>query len=288
MEENSIKRFCSNRSVNTESLARSIRIDVLEMVHRARASHVGSCFSIADLLAVLYGTVMTYDIGNVRSEARDRLILSKGHAAAAVYAALANLGVIQNESLLEYGMNGSKYMTHVSHKVPGVEFSTGSLGHGLPFGVGKALAAKRRNSSWRVFVVLSDGEMDEGSNWEAMMFASHHKLDNLIAIIDYNKLQSLDTIESTLGLEPLVEKLNAFGWATKEVDGHCHKSLLSSLSSTPWLPGKPSMLVMHTVKGRGVRFMENNVEWHYKSPSSEQLVIARNEILESNAQHIYQ
>lgn len=270
-------------SSNTESLACSIRMDVLEMVHRARASHVGSCFSIADLLAVLYGRVMTYDVSDIRSEARDRFILSKGHAAAAVYAALANVGVIERESLSEYGMSGSNYMTHVSHKVPGVEFSTGSLGHGLPFGVGKALAAKRQNWDWRVFVLLSDGEMDEGSNWEAMMFASHHKLDNIIAIIDYNKLQSLDKVESTLGLEPLVGKLEAFGWAAKEVDGHSHESLISALRSIPWLPGKPSVLVMHTVKGRGVTFMENKVEWHYKSPSAEQLVSARNEIIKTNA-----
>lgn len=268
---------------SAESLARDIRLDVLEMVHRARASHVGACFSIVDALAVLYGRVMRLRPQDPAWEDRDRFILSKGHAAAAVYATLARIGVLSREDLQTYGADGSLYMTHVSHKIRGVEFSSGSLGHGLPFGTGKALAAKRRGRAWRVFVMLSDGEMDEGSNWEALMFAAHHQLDNLVAIIDYNKLQSLATIADTLALEPLTDKLRAFGWAVREVDGHDHAALEAALGGTPWSPGRPSVLVMHTTKGKGVSFMENRVEWHYKSPNDEQLAAARAELLHHHA-----
>jgi transketolase len=270
-------------SRDTQGLARAVRLDVLEMVHRARASHVGSCFSIIDALAVLYGRVM-----NVRSQDpawadRDRFILSKGHAAAAVYATLARVGVLSRDDLATYGADGSLYMTHISHKIRGVEFSSGSLGHGLPFGVGKALAARRGRHPWRVFVMLSDGEMDEGSNWEALMFAAHHGLDNLVALIDYNKLQSLTTVAKTLALEPLVQKLLAFGWAVREVDGHDHAALEAALGATPWQPGQPSVLVMHTTKGKGVSFMENRVEWHYRSPNDEQLAAARSELMKEHA-----
>lgn len=269
--------------VSSTALARRMRIDVLNMVHRARASHVGSCFSITDILAVLYGQVMRVRPQEPTWSGRDRFILSKGHAAAAVYAALANIDVIPRVDLETYGMDGSRYMTHVSHNIVGVEFSSGSLGHGLPFGVGKALAAKRRGQTWRVFVLLSDGEMDEGSNWEALMFASHHSLDNLVAIIDYNKLQSLTTIAQTLGLEPLVDKLTAFGWTVREVDGHDHGALCEQLAAVPWQPGKPSLLLAHTVKGKGVSFMENKVEWHYRSPDDKLLAAALAELGDPDA-----
>lgn len=263
---------------SSTALAHRVRTDVLHMVHRARASHVASCFSIADVLAVLYSQVMHVRPQEPTWDGRDRFILSKGHAAAAVYAALANIGMIPRADLETYGADGSTYMTHISHKILGVEFSSGSLGHGLPFGVGKALAAKKRGLSWRVFVVLSDGEMDEGSNWEALMFAAHHRLDNLVAIIDYNKLQSLTSISKTLGLEPLVDKLTAFGWDVREVDGHNHAQLSRELNQTPWCAGRPSLLLAHTVKGKGVSFMENKVEWHYRSPSTEQLAAALTEL----------
>jgi len=263
---------------DSKQLASAVRIDILEMVHRARASHVGSCFSIVDVLAVLYAQVMNYRANEPDWLGRDRFILSKGHAAAAVYATLANVGVIARNDLDSYGADGSMYMTHVSHKISGVEFSSGSLGHGLPFGVGKALAAKRRQQAWRVFVQLSDGEMDEGSNWEALMFAAHHGLDNLVAVVDYNKLQSLTSISLTLGLEPLADKLRAFGWGLREVDGHDHVELHQALSTTPWTVGRPSLLLAHTVKGKGVSFMENKVEWHYRSPNAEQLAAALAEL----------
>lgn len=262
----------------TKELANSIRRRVIQMVHAAKASHVGSCFSVADILAVLYGAVMTFDPHDPTAPMRDRFILSKGHAAAAVYAALAEIGCLQSSELDSYGADGSLLMTHVSHKIHGVEFSTGSLGHGLPFGTGKALAAKRLNSGWKTFVLLSDGEMNEGSNWEALMFAAHHGLDNLVAIIDYNKLQSLKTVDETLRLEPLANKLTAFGWQVREIDGHDHKAIFENLNETPWQPGKPSMLIAHTVKGKGVSFMENRVEWHYRSPDASQLAQALAEL----------
>lgn len=260
----------------TTSLARHIRCSVLRMVHRARASHVGSALSIADILAVLYGKVMHTDPEDPQKTTRDRFILSKGHACAAVYAVLAEQGFIPREQLETYGEDFSPLMNHISHKVPGVEFSTGALGHGLPFGVGKALAAKAAGRAWRVFVLLSDGEMDEGSNWEALMFAAHHQLDNLVAIIDYNKLQSLDTVARTLDLEPLADKLAAFGWRVCESDGHDHGQLESLLSLR--VRGKPLAVVAHTVKGKGVSFMENRVEWHYKSPDERQLLAALAEL----------
>jgi transketolase len=259
-------------------LAKNIRTRSLEMVHRARASHIGSALSISDIVAVLYGAVLQVDPTQPTWEYRDRFILSKGHACVAVYAALAETGFIGRDDLLSYGQDHSVLMNHISHKVAGVEFSTGSLGHGLPFGVGKALAAKRRDQTWRTFVLLSDGELGEGSNWEAMMFAAHHKLEKLVVIIDYNKLQSLTTVDETMRIEPLVDKARAFGWSAREIDGHDHEALEDMLGCAPWEPGKPSFVIAHTTKGKGVSFMENKVEWHYKSPSAEQLAQALEEI----------
>ena len=262
----------------TRALAATVRRLALQMVHRAKASHIGSALSISDIVAVLYGKVLNVDPAQPSWADRDRFILSKGHACVAVYAALAARGFFREEELLTYGRDHSDLMNHISHKVRGVEFSTGSLGHGLPFGVGKAFAAKRGGKTWRTFVVLSDGELGEGSNWEAFMFASHHRLDNLVAIIDYNKLQSLTTVAETLALEPLAERLAAFGWSVREVDGHDHAALSAALSTTPWVAGKPSVLVAHTIKGKGVSYMENAVKWHYSSPNDAQLAQALDEL----------
>jgi transketolase len=244
------------------------------MVTRARASHIGSALSISDIVAVLYAGALKVFPDRPKEPSRDRFLLSKGHACVAIYAALAETGFFPRTSLESYGADGSQLMAHISHHVPGVEFSTGALGHGLPFGVGKALAAKRSGKDWRTVVLLSDGEMGEGSNWEAIMFAAHHRLDRLTAIIDYNKLQSLGTVANTLGLEPLADKLNAFGWAVREVDGHDHAALSENLSTKLWEAGKPQMLIAHTTKGKGVPFMENKVEWHYRSPNDDQLAEA--------------
>lgn len=258
----------------TEDLAKMIRRHALEMVARAKASHIGSALSIADIVAVLYGSVLRVKPTDPKWADRDRFILSKGHACVAVYGALAERGFFPKDMLSTYGQDHSALMNHISHKVPGVEFSTGSLGHGLPFGVGKALVVKRKELGWRVFVLLSDGELDEGSNWEASMFAAHHGLDRLVAIVDYNKLQSLTTVENTLRIEPLAAKFRAFGWAVREVDGHNHAQLNEALSGAPWEAGRPSLLIAHTIKGKGVDFMEGRVDWHYRSPNAEQLAEA--------------
>ena len=261
------------------ALAKSIRGDVLRMVHRAGASHVGSCLSCADLLAVLYGTVLRVDPARPDCPDRDRFILSKGHAAAAVYAALAECGFFPRDRLDTYCRDGSDLSGHInSHGVPGVEISTGSLGHGLPIGCGMALAAKREGAAHRVFVLLSDGELDEGANWEAALFAAHHRLDNLVAIVDYNKIQSFGAVSEVLDLDPLADKWRAFRWTAREVNGHEPAEVEEALARAPEATGAPTVVIAHTVKGRGVSFMENQLAWHYKSPSDEQLTRALAEL----------
>lgn len=259
---------------DTTDLARRIRRQALRMVSEAKAAHVGSALSIADIVAVLYGRTLRVDPSLPRWPERDRFILSKGHACVAVYAALAETGFFPRSVLEGYCADGSHLMAHISHHVPGVEFSTGALGQGLPFGVGKAVAAVRSGEDWRTIVLMSDGELGEGSNWEAFLFAAHHRLDRLTAIVDYNKLQSLGTVAETLGIEPLGDKLRAFGWAVREVDGHDHGALAEVLSADRWATGKPQLLIAHTTKGKGVSFMEDKVEWHYRSPSPDLLAEA--------------
>ena len=259
-------------------LAKNIRLQVLNMIHKAKASHIGSCLSVVDILAVLYGSVLNVRSSEPQWEDRDRFILSKGHSAAAVYATLALRDFMPISELENYGIDGSILMTHISHKISGVEFSTGSLGHGLPFATGKAKAAKINKKNWRTFALLSDGELDEGSNWEALMFAAHHQLDNLFVIIDYNKLQSLTLVSETLGLEPLANKFEAFGCTVREIDGHNLAEIEKNLEQAPWISKKPSVLIAHTIKGKGVSFMENKVEWHYKNPNDDELIQALKEI----------
>lgn len=258
--------------INSKSFAKRIRVNSLEMVHKAKASHIGSVLSIADIVAVLYSKIIKFSSDNDMDPSRDRFILSKGHACVSVYSALHEIGFISKKEILTYGDDLSWLMNHISHKVPGVEFSTGALGHGLPVAVGKALAAKIGNKTWRTFVLLSDGEMDEGSNWEALMFASHHELSNLTAIIDYNKLQSLDLVSNTLGLEPLKEKLESFGCNVCQIDGHNHDALEEALTRRH--NRKPTVIIADTIKGKGVSFMEGEVKWHYKNPNDEELKAA--------------
>ena len=252
-----------------EKLSTAIRVSSLKMVHKSGASHIASALSITDILSTLYGKVLNYDVTNEYFEFRDRFILSKGHACVAVYAVLAEVGFFEKSYLESYGEDFSDFMNHISHKVPGVEFSTGALGHGLPFGVGKSLFAKRKKMNWHTYVLMSDGELDEGSNWEAFLFASHHQLSNLTAIIDYNKLQSLTTISDTLELEPLFDKLKSFGWFVVEADGHDHEDLLKAFKNN--FPSKPKVVIAHTTKGKGVSFMEDRVKWHYKNPNDKEL-----------------
>jgi transketolase len=263
----------------TADLARRIRLQTLRMVHAAKASHIGSGFSIADLLAVLYGTVLRVRPDEPNWPERDRLLISKGHSAAAVYSALAESGFFPESWLDTYCKDGTRLAGHVSHYgVPGVEVSTGSLGHGLSLGCGMALAGKYDEALYRVFVLLSDGECDEGSIWEAALFAPHHKLDNLIALIDYNKIQSFGTVKEVLDLEPFADKWRAFGWGVVEVDGHNHVQLHEVLGQLPHTPGRPTAVIAHTVKGKGVTFMENSLTWHYKSPNDPELAQAREQL----------
>jgi transketolase len=249
------------------------------MIHGAGSAHVGSSLSMADLLAVLYGSVLRVDPARPDWAGRDRFILSKGHACAGLYAVLAERGFFPLEWLDRFYANGSPLVGHASHAgVPGVEVSTGSLGHGLPIGVGMALAAQRDGGRHRVFVLMSDGECDEGSVWEAALFAAHHKLDNLIVIIDYNKIQSLGRCDEVLSLEPLGAKWESFGWTTIEVDGHDIPLVDQTLASLPPQPGRPTCVVAHTVKGQGVTFMADRLLWHYRSPSIQEVQQACAEI----------
>lgn len=224
---------------------------------------------MADLLAALYLRVLRVDPTRPDWAERDRFILSKGHACAALYAALAFRGFFPEEWLDTFYQDGGRLAGHATHTgVPGVEFSTGSLGHGLPVATGMALAAKLDGKAHRIFALLSDGECDEGSTWEPALFAPHHKLDNLVVIVDYNKIQSLGRVEDVINLEPFGAKWSAFGWAVREIDGHDMGEVISALEAVPFEPGRPSCILAHTVKGKGVSFMEDKLLWHYRNPSA--------------------
>ncbi|MFZ1413388.1 MAG: transketolase [Defluviicoccus sp.] len=260
-------------------LALQIRRTAIEMTSRANASHIASSLSVTDILAVLYSRVLVFDPQQPRWRDRDRFILSKGHACAALYAVLAEYGFFPKEWLATYYMDGSHLAGHATHKgVPGIEVSTGALGHGLPLATGMALAGKRDERTHRVFCVLSDGECDEGSNWEAALFAPHHHLDNLTVIIDYNKIQSLGWVKDVIDLDPLADKWRAFRWAAREVDGHDHAALEALLTAVPFEAGRPSCIVAHTIKGKGVSFMENNLQYHYTPPRGDELARALAEL----------
>jgi transketolase len=251
------------------------------MTHLAKSSHVASSMSMAEILAVLYRRILRVRSQSPDAPDRDRLILSKGHACAGLYAVLAECGFFPTEWLASFYINGAKLAGHATADgIPGVEVSTGSLGHGLPVACGMALAAKRDGLGHRVFTVLSDGECDEGSNWEAILFAPQYQLDNLVVVVDYNKIQSLGSVKDVIELEPFVEKWRAFRWAAREVDGHDVAALADALTSLPFQPGRPSCLIAHTVKGKGVTFMENTVLWHYRTPQGEEYERA---LLELNA-----
>ena len=259
--------------MDTQELAKRIRIHSLEMANKAGTSHIGSCLSCADILVVLYSEVMNYRAGEPEWKDRDRFILSKGHAGSALYATLAECGFFPVEMLDTYCQSGSMLMGHVSHKVPGVEVSTGSLGHGLSIGCGMALATKSR-----VFVLLSDGDLNEGSTWEAIMFAGQHKLHNLIAIVDYNGLQALGKPKGIMDMRSVHKKMVEFGWRARDINGHNLSLLRSALTDTPKWDRRPTCVVAHTVKGKGVSFMENATVWHYRSPSDEELEKALEEL----------
>jgi transketolase len=260
----------SNIPETSQALALRIRQTALTMCYNKKASHLGGAFSAADMLAVLYQDVMASRPSEPRWTERDRLYYSKGHACTALYAVLAERGYFPREDLDTFTDNGSLLTSHVNHKVAGVELSTGSLGHALSVACGVALAGKRKNADWHSYVIVSDGELDEGSNWEAILFAPHHGLDNLTLIVDYNKIQSFGSTAEVLNLDPLADKFKAFNWDTVEVDGHDHAALAAALSKQGRITNKPRAVIAHTIKGKGVDFMEGQLAWHYKSPNKDQ------------------
>jgi transketolase len=261
-----------------EDLAQKIRIHATRMIYTAKSSHLGSNLSMAEIMAVLYGSILRISPNVPFAPDRDRLIMSKGHAAAGFYAVLAECGFFPIDWLDSFYVNGARLAGHATCVTPGIEVSSGALGHGLSMAAGMALAGQRDQASHRIFTVLSDGECDEGSTWEAAMFSAHHHLSNLIAIIDYNKIQALGHTRDVIDLEPFADKWKAFRWAVTEVDGHDIDALETALATLPFEPNKPSCLIAHTVKGKGVSFMEDALLWHYRNPKDEEYKNAMQEL----------
>lgn len=263
----------------TDCIAKSIRAAVVEMSHRAKAPHLASSLSCIDILTVLYWKILVIDPENSEDPGRDRFILSKGHAAAALYATLAHRGFFPKQQLETYVCNGSVLPEHPpAVGLAGVEAATGSLGHGLPVGLGMALAARILKKNYRVFVLLGDGECNEGSVWEAAMFAAGQKLENVTVLVDYNKWQATGRSNAILALHPLAKKWEACGWASREIDGHDHKALEKMLAALPQEKGKPTAVIAHTVKGSGISFMEDDNNWHYKIPSEQEVARVKQEL----------
>jgi len=248
----------------------SYRKKILQYIVGAKAGHTGGSLSCVDILNVLYNSVLNVSPGNFTSPDRDRYIQSKGHCVEALYVVLADKGFFPENDLNTLCRYKSHYIGHPTRKVHGVEQNTGALGHGLPISVGTALAAKMDNKAYRVFTLLGDGELPEGSNWEAALTAAHYKLDNLCAIIDNNKLQITGTNAEVCDTAPIDTKFESFGWAVKQVDGHDIKALNETFAALPFEKGKPSLIIAHTTKGKGVSFMENNVKWHHGVPDNNQ------------------
>ena len=253
------------------------------MVHHAKLGHPGGDLSSADILVTLYLAVMRLDPKNPTWPGRDRFIMSKGHCSAALYATLAEAGILDHAALATFMDPLSKLNGHPDrNKVPGVEANTGPLGHGLPIATGCALAAKMQSADWKTFVLTGDGELQEGSNWEAAMSAAQYELDNLVLIVDRNRIQQGDFTENTINMNPLGDKWRAFGWSVVEVDGHDHDELLGVLRSVPVEAGKPTCIIANTIKGHGVSFMENKPEWHHGVPSDAQLAAAIEELMKGD------
>lgn len=263
-------------AVNKPRKAVAIRKMILDMIHNAGTGHIGGSLSAVEILISLYYGVMRIDPQDPGWPERDRFILSKGHSVEAYYAVLADLGFFPQEELNTFCRFDSRFIGHTNIKVPGVEHNTGSLGHGLSVGVGMAIGAQRAQSSARVFVLLGDGELTEGSVWEAAMAASHYHLDNLTAIIDRNGLQISGSTEEVMGLEPLADKWRSFGWVVSDVAGHDFTELDAALGSVH--PRKPHLVLAKTTKGRGISFIANQAHWHHGVPSEEQYLQAQAEL----------
>lgn len=268
-------------------LAYDLRIRDLQMIHDAGLGHTGGDMSAMDILTVLYFRVLKVDPANPAFPDRDRFVMSKGHCSGALYTTLAHAGFFPTDELASYMKPLSRLNGHPDRtKVPGVETNTGPLGHGLPVALGMALGAKLQKKAWRTFVLTGDGELQEGSNWEAAMNAAQHGLDNLTLIVDRNRFQQGDAVANTVNLEPLADKFAAFGWAVREVDGHDFEALNSLLGGTPVTAGKPTAVIAHTHKGRGVSFMEDQAGWHHRVPTDEELVSAVQELTERRDAHV--
>ena len=252
-------------------LAKQIRIDSIRMTNNGKSGHVGSMLSMADMIAVLYEKILNVNPADPKMPDRDRFILSKGHAGAAVYSALAAKGFIPKDWLMTYYCDDGKLMGHISHKVPGVEFSTGSLGHGFPVATGMAIAARYAGSDRKIICMSSDGDMNEGSTWEAIMFAAQEKLSNLTLIIDYNQVQALGHSEDIIDLRNLKNKLEQFGFAVKEIDGHNLEEIYDAFSNLPIAQDKPSAIIAHTIKCKGIPALEDTVKSHYKYVADEDI-----------------
>lgn len=269
--------------IDLKNITKEIRKKLIYMHYKANASHIGSAFSIVDLLTVLYFKILNIDPNNPTDPERDRFILSKGHAASAWYAILAERGFFDKKILEQYGIDNGLLPEHPDRlSIQGIEASTGSLGHGLPIGVGIALAGKIDNKKYRTFVLMSDGECQEGSIWEAVISASRFKLDNLIGIIDANKLQAYEKTDNIQSISSLINKFKDFGWEVIEINGHDLKEIFVTLNNLPLRRNKPTMIIANTIKGKGIKIMENNLEWHYKSPKKEQIEEFIKEIGEAN------
>lgn len=252
-----------NELAECKALAKKIRLHCLRMVFRGKSGHIGSMLSTADIYPVLYKHILNVDPANPKKPDRDRFLLSKGHGGAALLACLAEEGFFPKEWLDRYYCDDGKLSGHISHHIPGVEFSSGSLGHGLPVGCGMAMAAKTAGQKHRIFVMSSDGDLNEGSSWEAIMLAGQHHWDNLVMLVDYNRLQALGRSKDIIDLEPLAPKLEMFGWRVAECDGHDPAAIEAALKALPIEAGKPSAVIFRTVKGKGVSFMEDEYKWHY-------------------------
>ncbi len=256
-------------------ISTNIRKNLLFLSHKAKSSHIGGCLSIVEILVVLF-TITLKKKPNNKKKFIDTFFLSKGHACLSLYSVLFEKKILSKKNLLSYGENNSILMSHASHHVPGVKFSSGSLGHGLPVAVGSALAAKIENKNRKVYVLISDGELNEGSTWEALMFAAHQKLNNLCIIIDYNKIQSLTFVSETIKVEPLTKKIASFGCEVRNINGHNFSQLKKAFKLKN--KNKPRVIIANTIKGKGVSFMENNILWHYKSPNKIELRKAMKEL----------
>ncbi len=254
------------------------RQKLLTYIKKAGAGHTGGDLSCLDILNVLYNRILNVSPASVDDPGRDRYIQSKGHSVEALYVVLADRGFFAESDLETLCRYGSHYVGHPTRKVRGIEQNTGALGHGLTFSVGVALAGKMDRAGYRVYTLLGDGELAEGSNWEAMMAAAHYGLDNLVAIVDRNTLQITGCTETVCGLEPLGEKFEAFGWAVRRLDGHDLTALTDVFHAVPFETGKPSMVIARTVKGKGISFMENDPQWHHRVPDDEQYERAQQEL----------